>query len=316
LGAPLRIAYAGTPGFAVPALEALLASEHDVAAVFTQPDRPAGRGRRLAAPPVKETAAAAGVPVHQPERLTPEDLERAAGPGGLDVLVVVAFGQILPRAVLDCARFGALNVHASLLPRWRGAAPIARALLAGDRRTGVSIMRMEPGLDTGPVLARRDCAIADSDTAASLHDRLAVLGAGLLVEVLADLPARLEAAQPQDESAATYAAKLQRADGRLDWSLTATELARRVRGLQPWPAAWTELDGQVLRIWDAQVVGDCAAPDAAPGTVLCAGRTGIDVATGDGVLRLLTVQPAGKRRMAAADFANARTLSGCRLGEG
>lgn len=313
MGTPLRIAYAGTPGFAVPALEALLASEHDVVAVFTQPDRPAGRGRRLAAPPVKETAAAAGVPVHQPERLAPEDLERAAGPAGLDVLVVVAFGQILPSTVLDFPRCGALNVHASLLPRWRGAAPIARALLAGDRCTGVSIMRMEPGLDTGPVLARRDCTIEDSDTAASLHDRLAGLGAELLVEVLSDLPARLEAAEPQDEAAATYAAKLQRSEGRIDWSLGARELARRVRGLQPWPAAWTELEGQVLRIWAAESV-DRTAADAAPGTVLGGGRAGIDVATGDGILRLLTVQPAGKRRMPAADFANARTLSGCRLG--
>jgi len=308
----LRIAFAGTPAFAVPALEALLGSSHGLVAVFTQPDRPAGRGRHLAPPPVKQAATAAGIPVHQPERLDVDALERAAGPGGLDALVVVAFGQVLAAPVLDFPRLAAVNVHASLLPRWRGAAPIARALLAGDRETGVSIMRMTPGLDAGPVLARRACPIGASDTAATLHDRLARLGAEALVEVLDDLPGALAGAEPQDGRAATLAPKLSRAEGRIDWARPAVEIERAVRALQPWPAAWTTLGGEPLRVWAARVRDGGAG---APGTVLQAGRDGIDVATGDGVLRLVEVQPAGRRAMGAADFANARDLAGARLGD-
>lgn len=309
----LRIAFAGTPAFAVPSLEALAASRHELVAAFTRPDRPAGRGRRPTAPAVKQAAAAAGVPVHQPERLDADGLRAAAGAAGIDALVVVAFGQLLPPPVLELPRLAPLNLHASLLPRWRGAAPIARALLAGDSETGVTVMRMMPALDAGPVLARHACAIGPDDTAITLHDRLAALGAEALVAVLDDLPGALARAEPQDERAATHAPRLSRAEGRVDWSRPAAEIARAVRALQPWPGAWTPLAGEPLRIWAAEArPGD--APGAPPGTVLAAGRAGIDVATGAGVLRLLRVQPAGRRAMDAAAFANARELAGCRLG--
>ncbi len=313
----LRIVFAGTPQFAVPSLTALVESPHTLAAVFTQPDRPAGRGRRLQPPPVKTAAEQAGIPVHQPECLDVDALAAASGADRddalrPDLLVVVAFGQLLGAEVLGYARHGALNVHASLLPRWRGAAPIARALLAGDAETGVTVMQMVPALDAGPVLARRACAIAVDDTAATLHDRLAALGGEALLEVLTDLPGHLDRAEPQGAAGVTYAAKLSRAEGRLDWDAPATELARRVRALQPWPGAWTPLGEDPLRIWAAEAQAGPAA--GAPGTVLATGRSGIDVATGDGVLRLTRIQPAGGKAMPAADFARARDLVGVRLG--
>ena len=308
----LRIAFAGTPEFAMPAFRAVLDSGHELVAVFTQPDRPAGRGRRLTPPPVKQAAVEAGVPVRQPGNLTVADLEAAAGPAGLDLLIVVAFGQILPREVLDYPRQGAINVHGSLLPRWRGAAPIARALLAGDEESGVSVIRMVPAMDAGPVLIEQRCTIADDETATTLHDRLAILGAEALAKVLHDPPAYLAAAREQDPDRVTYAGKLTRAEGRIDWSRPATSIARAVRALQPWPWAWTPLEDGPLRIHAAEALPG-ETPDQAPGTVLAAGRDGIDVATGDGILRLLRVQPAGRRAMPAADFANARRLQGCRL---
>ncbi len=309
---PLRIAFAGTPEFAMPAFRAVLDSGHEIVAVFTQPDRPAGRGRRLTPPPVKQAAVEAGVPVRQPEHLTVADLEAVAGPAGLDLLIVVAFGQILPREVLDYTRQGAINVHGSLLPRWRGAAPIARALLAGDSESGVSVIRMVPAMDAGPILLEQRCAITGDETAATLHDRLAVLGAEALAKVLQDPPAYLAAAREQDPARVTYAAKLTRAEGRIDWTQSATSIARAVRALQPWPWAWTQLEDGPLRIHAAEVLPG-EESDQPSGTVVAAGRDGIDVATGDGVLRLLRVQPAGRRAMPAADFANARRLQGCRL---
>jgi len=312
--APLRILFAGTPAFAVPSLETLIDSAHEVAGVVSQPDRPAGRGRRLQAPPVKQVAVDAGLPVRQPQRLAVADLDALSGDAPADLLVVVAFGQILPAEVLDSPRHGAVNVHASLLPRWRGAAPIARALLAGDEETGVTIMRMTPGLDAGPILLQRRCPIGAGDTAASLHDRLAGLGAAALRSVVDDLPAHLAQARPQDESRVTHANKLGRDEGLIDWSLPATGIERRVRALQPWPVAWTRLDGESLRIWSAEVLAADAPAGCAPGTVLASGRDGIDVATGRGVLRLLSLQPASRRRVTAGDFANAREVDGCRLG--
>lgn len=313
---PLRIAFAGTPAFAEPSLQALLDAGHDVVAVFSQPDRPAGRGRRLTAPPVKQRALAAGLPVFQPERLGVTELA-AAGDPAPDLLVVVAFGQLLPPAVLEYPARGALNVHASLLPRWRGAAPIARALLAGDAETGVSIMHMTGGLDAGPVLARLSCSIEPDDTAASLHDRLAVLGARCLVDVLADLPARLAAAEPQDEIAVTHAPKLSRAEARIDWSGSAAAIERAVRAFHPWPGAFTTLDGDSMRILRARVEAESGLPAGEPpGTVLAADGDGIRVVTGRGILDLLEVQMAGRRRVGAADLANARQLAGCRLGAG
>lgn len=309
----LRIVFAGTPAFAVPPLETLLDSPHRLLAVVSQPDRPAGRGRRLHAPPVKQVAEEAGLPVIQPERLRVADLDAVCGGERPDLLVVVAFGQILPLDVLGYAHHGAINVHASLLPRWRGAAPIARALLAGDEETGVSIMQMTEGLDTGPVMLQQRCPIRPEDTAATLHDRLASLGASALRTVVDDLSRYLAAARPQDDTRVTHAAKLSRDEGLIDWNSGADEIERRVRGLQPWPVAWTRIDGEPLRIWSAQAMGEWAPADCAPGTVLASGKAGIDVATGAGILRLLSIQPASRRPMTAADFANARDLVECRL---
>jgi methionyl-tRNA formyltransferase len=311
---PLRIVFAGTPAFAVPSLETLADSAHELLGVVSQPDRPAGRGRRLTAPPVKQAAVEAGLPVIQPERLAVTDLAALCAGERPDLLVVVAFGQVLPAAVLDFARDGAINLHASLLPRWRGAAPIARALLAGDEETGVSIMRMTPGLDAGPVLLQQRCPIRAEDTAATLHDRLASLGATALRTVVDDLPAHLDRARPQDDCAVTHAPKLSRDEALIDWAAPASEIERRVRALQPWPVAWTRLEGDALRIWSAQALAGAVPADASPGTVIGSGRAGIDVTTGAGLLRLLSVQPAGRRPMTAGDFANAREVEGCRLG--
>jgi methionyl-tRNA formyltransferase len=307
---PLRIAFAGTPDFARVSLDAVAASRHTLVGVWTQPDRPAGRGRALSASPVKSRALELGLPVHQPATLKRADARLAIEAARPDVMVVVAYGLILPAKVLAIPRFGCLNVHASLLPRWRGAAPIQRALLAGDAETGVSIMQMDEGLDTGDVLARHATPIGAEEDAQALHDRLATLGAAALLEVLDALP-DVER-RPQAEAGANYAGKLSKAEARLDWSRPAEELARCVRAYRPWPVAHTLYKGEPLRVWRAAVQLPQGAP-AEPGTVLGAGREGVDVATGSGVLRLLEVQAAGGRVQAAADFANGRDL-GVRLG--
>ena len=306
MAASLRVAFAGTPEFAVPCLRACLQAEGvDVVAVYTQPDRAAGRGRKLTASAVKQAALEAGVVVEQPESFRPLEARRRLARHRPDLFVVVAYGLILSPTVLAIPRLGCWNVHASLLPRWRGAAPIQRALLAGDAETGVGLMRMEAGLDTGPVIAEQRTPIAPSDTGGSLHDRLAGLGAGLLAEGLARMVRgdRLDAVA-QSAAGVTYAHKLDKAEARLDWNDSAAALERKVRAFDPWPVAETELAGERVRVWSAQALP--ADADAVPGTVIAAGAGGIDVAAAQGVLRLRDVQRDGGRRIAAADWINAR----------
>jgi methionyl-tRNA formyltransferase len=315
---PLRIVYAGTPDFSVPALQALIDSPHEVIAVYTQPDRPAGRGQGLRASPVKEKALTHGIPVYQPVSLKDENSQDELAALNADLMVVAAYGLILPVGVLAIPRLGCVNIHASLLPRWRGAAPIQRAILAGDDSTGITIMQMDAGLDTGDMLAVTECDITAEDTGASLHDKLMMLGADTLMSVL---PAIAEAALTgqrvkgikQNDAEACYAAKLDKAEAKVVWSKPADEIERAIRAYNSWPVAYCFYDknGKVanLRLWRAEVVttGEATA-NIAPGLVLAQSAAGIDVATGDGVLRITELQPEGKRRMSAADFLNANSL--------
>ena len=312
---PLRLLFAGTPDFAVPCLAALLDAGHEVIGVYTQPDRPAGRGRKLQMSPVKALALDRGILVYQPESLKrdPEAVEQLRALGA-DLMVVVAYGLLLPTSVLEAPRLGCVNVHASLLPRWRGAAPIQRAILAGDAETGVCIMRMEAGLDTGPVYHRVATPIERQETGGTLHDRLAELGARALVEALPGIAEGSRAPEAQDDALATYAHKLSKDEATIDWSAPAIDIERQVRAFDPWPVAQTSLEGATLRIWSAEAESEDAAGDsAAPGTVVGADRTGIRVATGAGRLCVTRLQPAGKKPMSAADYLNARHLDGARF---
>jgi methionyl-tRNA formyltransferase len=299
----LRIVFAGTPGFAVPSLR-VAARHNEVVAVYTQPDRPAGRGRGLQASPVKLEAVQRGIPVLQPadfRSALSKDALRALEP---DVMVVVAYGLLLPRQVLAIPRYGCWNVHASLLPRWRGAAPIQRAIQAGDAETGVCLMQMEAGLDTGPVLLERRTPIGATETGGQLHDRLAELGAQVLGDGLGLLRVGLSPTpKPQPEDGATYARKLDKAEARLDWSRPAPELARKVRAFNPWPMAEALLAGERLRVHGAIAIE--AAHAATPGSVLAAGREGIDVACAEGALRIRVLQREGGKAITAADYLNA-----------
>ncbi|NCA68853.1 MAG: methionyl-tRNA formyltransferase [Sphingobacteriia bacterium] len=319
---PLRVLFAGTPEFAVPTLSALLGANATeapeppvrVLGVYTQPDRPAGRGRQLQASPIKRLALAHDLPVAQPESLKkdPAACERLHA-FGADLLVVVAYGLLLPEAVLAAPRLGCVNVHASLLPRWRGAAPIQRAILAGDPETGVCIMRMAAGLDTGPVYHRLHTPIEPTDTGATLHDRLARLGARALLEALPGIADGSLVPRAQDEAQATYAHKLSKDEALIDWGQPAETIARRVRAFDPWPVAQTRLGAETLRIWAAEADPETATTHPT-GSVVGTSRAGIAVATGHGVLRITRLQPPGKRNMSAADYLLARTLDGVRLG--
>jgi methionyl-tRNA formyltransferase len=303
----MRIVFAGTPDFSVPVLQAILESGHRVVGVYTQPDRPAGRGRKLAAGPVKQLALQHNLEVFQPGSLRgADDRELLAGLQP-DLMVVVAYGLLLPQAVLDVPRLGCVNLHASLLPRWRGAAPVQRAILAGDSETGVCLMQMEAGLDSGPVLAEVRTPIAADETGGSLHDRLSRLAARLLAEHLDDLDAGRLQQRVQDESQVTYAHKLDKREAAIDWKTDALQIERQVRAFNPWPVAQAKYQDQALRIWRARVI---QAPSAAPGTVMAAGRDGIDIACGRGCLRLLEIQLPGGRRLDAAAFLNARSVDG------
>lgn len=309
---PLNIIFAGTPEFAAQALSALLASEHRVSAVYTQPDRPAGRGRKLTVGPVKQLALDHQLPVKQPKTLKDEAAQAELRSLEADLMVVVAYGLILPQAVLDTPRLGCINIHASLLPRWRGAAPIQRAILAGDSESGVTIMQMEAGLDTGPMLHTLSCPIHADDTGGSLHDRLAELGARALLEVLPKLAAGELVPETQDDALANYATKLDKQESHIDWSQPAVQIDRKIRAFNPWPVAQTDYQGRVMRIWESQVVD--TAVTAPPGTVLAAAKEGIDVATGQGLLRIRKLQMPGKRAMAAVDFLNAHAVDGVVFG--
>ena len=307
----MNIVFAGTPEFALPCLDAIAASSHSLVGVLTQPDRPAGRGRKLAASPIKQRALELGVPVQQPESLKNADAFAELAALEPDLIVVVAYGLLLPKKVLALPQYGCINVHASLLPRWRGAAPIARAILAGDSETGVTLMQMEAGLDTGPMIVRRAVPIDGDTTAGVLHDALADLGARELADLLGRLPEGVSA-EPQDDAQACYARRLEKGEAAIDWRLRADEIARAVRAFVPWPVAHARLDGQPVRFWHAATAAG-EAGDAEPGTVVAASPKGIDIATGAGVLRVHELQLPGKKRMDAAAAVNGRDWVGCRF---
>ncbi|MEG1212499.1 MAG: methionyl-tRNA formyltransferase [Leclercia sp.] len=300
----LRIIFAGTPDFAARHLDALLASGHHVVGVFTQPDRPAGRGKKLMPSPVKVLAEEQGIPVFQPASLRPLENQQLIAQLNADVMVVVAYGLILPKAVLDMPRLGCINVHGSLLPRWRGAAPIQRALWAGDADTGITIMQMDVGLDTGDMLYKLSCPISAEDTSATLYNKLAELGPKGLVGTLQQLADGSAQPEVQNEALVTYAEKLSKEEARLDWSLSAAQLERCIRAFNPWPMSWLEIDGQPVKVWQASVIA--GHTNVAPGTIIEASKQGIQVATVEGILNLESLQPAGKKAMSAQDLLNSR----------
>jgi len=303
----MRVIFAGTPEFAVPALQALLDSEHEVVAVYTQPDRPSGRGRKLQFGPVKQLALSVDIPVLQPVNLKASSDVLQMKSLAADVMVVVAYGLILSQEVIDVPKLGCINIHGSLLPRWRGAAPINRAIMAGDDQTGITIMRVVKKLDAGNMLHKITCNISDTDTASELHDRMMQMGADGLIKVLEQLAGTSLKEEVQDESLVTYAHKLEKSESNLDWSRPATELDRKVRGLNAWPVAQTSLDGKVVRVWKAELIEEQSKlPE---GTILNHSKY-IDVVTGSGVLRLLEIQMPGKKRTLVSAFLNAHDVAG------
>ncbi|GFE78691.1 methionyl-tRNA formyltransferase [Steroidobacter agaridevorans] len=312
MSSQLSLIFAGTPEFSVPPLEALVASRHRVLAVYTQPDRPAGRGQQVTMSAVKQCALKHQLPVEQPPTLKdPAAVERLAQYQA-DLMIVVAYGLLLPKAVLDTPRLGCVNIHASLLPRWRGAAPIQRAIQAGDHESGVTIMQMDVGLDTGPMLLERVTPIGARETASSLHDRLSTLGAEAVIEAIDAIAAGKATPREQPKEGATYAAKIRKEEALIDWSKSAIEIDRHVRAFNPWPIAETRWNGQQLRVWEATPTDKKSS--AAPGTVIATSSDGIEVATVAGTLQLTRVQAAGRKAMPAADFLRAHRLEGAVFG--
>ena len=304
----LNIIFAGTPDFAAQHLQAILNSQHNVIAVYTQPDKPAGRGKKLQASPVKQLAEQNNIPVYQPKSLRKEEAQFELKVLNADVMVVVAYGLILPKAVLDAPRLGCLNVHGSILPRWRGAAPIQRSIWAGDAQTGVTLMQMDEGLDTGDMLHKVYCDILPTETSTSLYNKLAELAPSALIDVLDNLENGKFIAEKQDDSQSNYAEKLSKEEAQLDWSLSAMQLERNIRAFNPWPIAYfstEDKDGntQTLKVYQAEVFPH---QDKPAGTILSADKNGIQIATVDGVLNLLQLQPAGKKPMSAQDLLNGR----------
>ncbi len=300
--APLKVIFAGTPDFAAKHLSALLNSQHEVVAVYTQPDRPAGRGKKLTASPVKVLAEQNDIPVYQPQTLKNTDAQQALAALHADIMVVVAYGLLLPEAMLNAPRLGCVNVHGSILPKWRGAAPIQRSIWAGDTQTGVTIMQMDKGLDTGDMLHVATLPITPSDTSATLYDKLAELGPNALVEVLDNI--ENYPPQKQDESLASYAKKLSKEEALINWQDDAAQIERNIRAFNPWPVAWMQVDDQNVKVWAADVIP--LEQQVAPGTIVSANKEGITVATGNQALRITVLQIPGKKALPAADVINAR----------
>ena len=307
----LKIIYAGTPEFAVPALEALMQTAHEVVAVYTQPDRPAGRGRKLHYSDVKQCALAHDIEVVQPQSFkAPQDIKKLQG-FGADLMVVAAYGILLPPPILQAPRLGCINIHGSLLPRWRGAAPIQRAILAGDSTTGITLMQMDKGLDTGDMLAQTRVEIHHETNAVHLHDQLKQVGADLLLQNLDAIEQQTLEPEKQDDTQATYAHKLSKQEARIDWNKPAAQLQREVRAFNPWPVSHSELGGKLVKIWSADVAAD--STDVAAGEIMAHDRAGIQVSCGDGVLVIRELQFAGKKRSTAEQVLNARNLVGERF---
>lgn len=301
----MKIIYAGTPDFAVPALQALIDSNHTIVAVYTQPDRPAGRGKKLAASPVKQLAEQYFIPVQQPIHFKDSETLAQLKSYQADIMIVAAFGLILPKTVLELFPFGCINIHASILPRWRGAAPIQRAIIAGDTETGISIMQMEKGLDTGPFYCIERCAIGAEDTGQSLHDRLANLGATTLMQVLPKLFAKAIQPKPQDDAAATYAHKLEKAEGKIIWQESAKLIHRKIRAFNPWPVAFCEIQNESVRVWQAEVMLS-ETSSTVPGTVISVEKNAIHIACGQGVLSITKLQFPGGKVLAMSDILHAK----------
>ena len=300
----LRIVFAGTPDFAARHLAALLSSEHEVIAVYTNPDRPAGRGKKLSAPPVKQLALEHEIPVYQPENFKSDEAKQELAALNADIMVVVAYGMLLPQVVLDTPRLGCINVHGSILPRWRGAAPIQRSIWAGDKETGVTIMQMDIGLDTGDMLSIATLPIEATDTSASMYEKLAGLGPDALVECLADIASGKAVAEKQDDELANYAKKLSKEEARINWSDDAAHIERCVRAFNPWPMSHFEAAENSIKVWQSRVAEQTS--DKPAGTILQADKTGIYVATGQGVLVLEQLQVPGKKAMSVKDILNSR----------